>query len=146
LLIGTYQIIFKSAASEWGKGYKAVADIINSDDDMHIGGTWAAGYLGFATNGKILNLEGLISGGGVHKANVDRQLARYIIDKDIDFLVYNSKLPNSISDIDFFTLVRVEPLLALKSCLSERYSYDNGGDISIFVYKINKRCANRLTL
>jgi hypothetical protein len=146
LLVGTYQIIFKSVPSEWAKGYQAVANIINMDNDLHIGGTWAAGHIGFATNGKVINLEGLISGSGVHKANENQQLARYIIDNDLDFLIYNSKLPNSTKGIYFFDFIRVKPLLELKPCLSEIKAYDNGDDVTIFFYKIDKPCAHHLAL
>lgn len=146
LLIGTYKVIFKSGSSDWGKAYQSVAEVINSDADLRIGGTWAAGHIGFSTNGKIVNLEGLISGSEIHVANENHQLARYIIDNELDFLIYNSKIPNSNSGVNFFELVRVEPLLALKPCLTEMQVFDNGYDVRIDLYKINKFCTHKLDL
>lgn len=146
LLIGTYQVIVKSGPSEWAKGYQAIADHVNSNLDLHIGGTWAAGHIGFASKGKIINLEGLISEGSVYKANEERRLARYIIDNDIDFLIYNSKMPNSISGVLFFERIRIEPILKLKPCLSEIEAYNNGGEVKIHLYKIDKNCTNKLVL
>jgi hypothetical protein len=140
----TFTFICRSDSADWAIAYqKAVAYINEAGLSSEVGGTWAAGHVGFGVNGKVVNLEGLIAEPQVFSANKQDTLPDYIRTKKIRWILYNSAIPEPDVRLDFFSEIRVRVLRKIMSCLDDRLIYKST-EATITIYMIDGACMSHL--
>lgn len=124
-----------SKPSDYAILYKNASDFLISAN-YHSAGTWAAGHIGYFSNGKVVNLEGLMGDENMFKLNQINKIDDFILKNNLEYIIYNDKIPQTIVNEDDFTKQRLIPLKRLLKDYKLVFSKEQNSKY-IFIYKKN---------